>query len=114
MQAMNDKPLTKQQQYWLSHIEDCQQQGLSMKQYAQRAGIALSTFYQAKCRMTKAKALPSKKPSMFQRVAIRTVSAASADCTITLPNGIQLDWPVSSNPHSLTLLGAIVDQLNSK
>ncbi len=111
---MNDKPLTKQQQYWLFHLEACQQQGLSMKQYAQREGIALNTLYQAKCRMTKAKILPGKKPSIFQRVAVRTVPAVSTDCTITLPNGIRLDWPASSDIHSLALLGAIVDQLNSK
>jgi len=88
---MNDKPLTKQQQYWLSHLDACQQQGLSMKLYAQREGIALSTLYQAKCRMTKAKILSGKKPSIFQRVVVRTVPVVSADCTITLPSGIRLE-----------------------
>ncbi len=111
---MNDRPLTEQQQYWLSHIKTCQQQGLSMKRYAQREGIALNTLYQAKCRMTKAKILPGKKPSIFQRVVVRTVPAVSTDCTITLPNGIRLDWIASSDAQSLALLGAIVDQLNSK
>lgn len=111
---MNDKLLTEQQQYWLSHIEACQQQGLSMKRYAQREGIALNTLYQAKCRMTKAKILPIKKSSQFQRVAISAVSTVPADCTITLPNGIRLDWPASGDTQSLALLGAIVDQLNSK
>jgi len=64
--------------------------------------------------MTKAKILPGKKPSIFQRVAVRTVPAVSTDCTIALPYGIRLDWIVSSDAQSLALLGGIVDQLNSK
>ncbi len=108
---MNDKSLTKRQQYWLSHVKACQQQNLSVKEYAEQEGLELRTLYQAKSQLVKAGIFPGKKKSKFQKV---TIKAMPAHCIITLPNGIRLEWPTNSNVHSLTLLGSIVDQLHSK
>jgi hypothetical protein len=64
------QPTPERQQYWLSHIEACQQQGISMKAYAQQSGIALRALYDAKSRLVREGALPRRNTLGQQLVAI--------------------------------------------
>ncbi len=98
---MNNKPLTQRQQYWFDHIKACQQQDGSTKDYAQQQGIELRALYDAKNRLVKAGVLPGKKRSDFQRVKVKPVPVL---CTITLPNGVRLEWPTDNSPNSLNAL----------
>jgi len=45
---MSSKTPTKSQHHWLMHIDACQQQGISMKAYAQQQGIELRALYDAR------------------------------------------------------------------
>ncbi len=104
---MNNKPLTKRQQHWLAHINACQQQDGSIKDYAQQQGIELRALYDATNRLVKAGVQPGKTRSDFQRVKIKPVPIL---CTITLPNGVRLEWPTDNSPKSLNALITAVGQ----
>lgn len=106
---MNNKRLTERQQYWLSHIQACQQQRISMKDYAQQQGIALHALYDAKCRLNKIGVLSSKPKSKFQKAEITRV--ASTLCIIHLPNGIRLEWPTDNSTQTLTAILSAAIQL---
>jgi hypothetical protein len=103
------QPTPERQQYWLSHIEACQQQGISMKAYAQQSGIALRALYDAKSRLVKEGVLPRRAKSPFQKVKIKTVTASQ--CILHLPNGIQLQWPTHGGAHSLAEVLKVVSAL---
>ena len=45
--------LTERQQYWLEHIEACDESGCSAKEYAEQRGLSLSGLYNARCVLKK-------------------------------------------------------------
>jgi hypothetical protein len=100
---------TERQQYWLNHIEACQQQGISMKAYAQQSGIELRSLYDAKSRLVREGVLPRRAKSPFQKVKIKTVTASQ--CILHLPNGIELEWPTDGGAHSLAEVLKVVSTL---
>lgn len=96
---MNSKQLTKRQEYWLSHIQACQQQRISMKDYAQQHNLQLGTLYDAKCRLIKDGVLPRTTTPKFQKAKIQRT--APSHCIIYLPNGVRLEWPTDNSAQTL-------------
>lgn len=118
---MISKQPTKRQQHWLSHIQACDKTELSYRAYAEQQGFTPRALYDAKKQRVNSGLLPSRVKSRFQRVrtepskslppvsAIPHGSALSpAHCTITLPNGISLEWPVACPSASLAAILAAV------
>ena len=105
---MSKPQATERQQFWLSHIEACQQQGISMKDYAQQTGITLRALYDAKHRLIKAGLLPRQKPSRFQKVEIKPT--VSGFCIIVLSNGARLEWPTNGSTQSLAAMLSVLEQ----
>ena len=110
---------TKRQQYWLSHIQACDQLELSYRAYADQQGFSPRALYDAKNALVRKGFLSPKSKSRFRRVQIKppASSVAPADsmpssrCVITLPSGISLEWPVESPSESLvTILSAVSAQ----
>ena len=100
---MSTSAPTDRQQYWLTQLEACKQQKMSMMAYAKQHGIKPYAFYDAKKNLVKAGLLPasikSEKTSSFKKVRLSV--AQPVVCVITFPNGIRLDWPAGAEPVHL-------------
>jgi len=104
-------------QYWSSHVAAAKAQGIAIRAYAKRHGLALSTLYywQRKLRLeittrTKAETASTTKPSA-KFVALRiiepecVVRQAPANCTLILTGGMRLEMAALPDPQWLAALG---------
>jgi hypothetical protein len=101
---MNQTIPTDRQQYWLTQIEACKQQSISMKAYAKLQGFSPRALYDAKKSLVKAGLLSSSRQAnkrpLFKKAELTAVMPRA--CTITFPNGIRLDWPSHAVTAQLT------------
>jgi len=120
--------LTVRQQYWLKHIQACEKSGGTAKDYADKHGLSVSGFYNARCVLKKkglwssadAKPVPpapseSTKPATtFQRVIVKPAprdeapvlsplqpSHSDTPCRVHLPNGVMLEVMTGTNAVAL-------------
>ena len=123
--------LTERQRYWLTHIEACDQSGLSARAYADEHGLKVNSLYNAR-HLLKAKGVlrgtgaeqpqrvQSTQPepkTRFQRVVVRPEEEPEADvpafcasgssqgiapCRIHLPNGVMLEVMTATDTAALT------------
>ena len=90
---MQSKPLTKIQQGWLHHINQAEEQKLSMSAYAKQNNLALKGFYNARSALMKKGIIPSISSNHHVPLAqiIASDSTETTACRITLCNGIIID-----------------------
>ena len=60
--------LTAKQQEWAAHLEQAQQQNLSLQEYARRTGIKASSLYAARKQMCKARSQAATASVSFAEV----------------------------------------------
>lgn len=88
---MKQRALTEKQQYWLSHIQSCEQAGSSMADYARQHELDMKRFYNWKWLLAKRELLDVEVESVsFARVEIKSRNSANAGMTVHFPNGCQL------------------------
>jgi hypothetical protein len=109
---MKSVQLTKTQLYWKKHVIVGMQSGSTLQRYANQQGLKVKALYDWKHRLIKMGALDDNKraPVAFQKVQI--ASADYSSCTITLPNGITIEWPTGVVPAALGLMLAEITKLS--
>lgn len=104
-------PLTKCQRYWLRHINAADASGGTLVAYAKAHKLKVRDLYQWKTTLGRRGLLPGKraKPAGASFVPVKPVAAPAppppvsvgAQCTVTLPNGVRLDFACTLGPESL-------------
>ena len=91
---------TIKQQFWLDHLHACDQQGITMKQYAAEHSLAIGAFYEAKASLRKKGLIdtPAKKP-LFAQTTISTCGycqlAFAGGVTLTIDSHCDPLWSAS-------------------
>lgn len=102
--------LTKRQRYWLRHITAADASGGTLVAYAKAHKLKVRDLYQWKTALGRRGLLPGKraKPAGSSFVPVKQASPApsppvsvGAQCTVTLPNGVRLDFCGALGPESL-------------
>lgn len=90
----SSKSLSPRLRYWLSHLQACAQQGVSLSAYASAQGLTVGALYEAKSRLRQCGAWPPPGPR-FVRVQgrptqVNDTSRASL-FRVSLPNGVVVE-----------------------
>ena len=105
---------TEKQQYWLSHLQACEAQKISMINYAKQNDIKPRAFYDAKKALLKKGLLngvpATKQNPVFQKVVV--VPAPSLSCVLVFPNGLRLEWPIDADAQQLLLTTRTLQRLS--
>jgi hypothetical protein len=105
-------PLTKRQRYWLRHINAADASDGTLVAYAKAHKLKVRDLYQWKTALGRRGLLQAKraKPASPSFVPVKPAAAptpplspmsAGAQCTVTLPNGVRLDFCGGLGPDSL-------------
>lgn len=96
---------TARQQECLAHLEQAQQQGLSLQEYARRTDIKVSTLYTARKWLSKARSQTVAPSVNFTE--IRTTGVGLAEpCVLHLAPGIRLQLSALPSPQWLAAVCA--------
>lgn len=89
--AKRRSEITDRQQHWLNHIKAADASNGSLVAYAAAHDLKVKDLYQWKTALARRGLLPGKtaKPTF---VPVTTPPAASTSCSITLPNGVRLQF----------------------
>ncbi|HEY5573662.1 MAG TPA: hypothetical protein VIK64_11655 [Anaerolineales bacterium] len=79
--------LTKQQRYWLTHIQASHDNQQSLKVYAREHGLNITSMYDAKKQLKRKGILEDTRPQRFVRVTTPVVMQPVASCRVLLVNG---------------------------
>jgi len=88
--------LTERQQYWLEHIQACEELGETTKAYAELHGLSVSMMYSWRKELTirgvyTRQTSGSHSPG-FARVQVIESKVPTGTWRITLPNGVQIEF----------------------
>ncbi len=84
------------ERYWLDHITQCQEQNLSMAEYAKEHELKVSKLYYWKKRLkTLSQLLSEPTPAAFSRVQYSTLGSCLSGCCLRFPNGMIIEWDSS-------------------
>jgi hypothetical protein len=90
---LSEAPLTLAQQRWLEHIKQQQRSGLSMAAYARQQGLAISTFYAMRQRLSALAASgASSQGPLFQAVTLiqaRSPTSGALTLSFDLPGNLR-------------------------
>lgn len=91
--AKAKQPITELQQFWLDHIKAADASNDSRVAYAAAHDLKVKHLYQWKTALRRVGLLPTptRKPS-FVPVATRPAPVPPTSCSITLPNGVRLQF----------------------
>ena len=95
--------LTDRQRYWLEHIQSCETSGKSIAEYAAAQEFDVQAMYAGKSALVKKGALPSTRPTRFQRVQV-VEAAASNQWRIGLPNGVSVAFAGEVDSRALSVV----------
>ena len=91
-----EEHLTPAQQRWRSHLERMEEEGLSIRAYAQREGISEQSLYTFR-RKLKQRSNPSAAPVGFATFNVSGLrDAGRGSCVLEWANGVRLHcegWP---------------------
>lgn len=96
--------------YWLEHVKACAQTGEPATVYADRAGISVGTFYEAKRRLiargtwSPSEGVVTEKRSRFARVVQRPAPVPEVGLRVRLPGGATLEWAAAPGAAELAAL----------
>ncbi len=102
-----EQELTERQQYWLKHLQSCEQSGQTTKAYAQVHGLSVSMMYSWRKELVVRGLLSrqsnGRRSPGFDRVRVVESQIPSSVWRITLPNGVQVEVPVDVGTLSAVL-----------
>ena len=88
--------LTERQQYWLDHLQGCEELGETTKAYAELHGLSVSMMYSWRKELT-IRGVYSRQSSgfcspRFDRVQVIESKIPTGTWRITLQNGVQIEF----------------------
>ena len=83
-------------EFWFEHLSRCQEEGLTLKAYAQREGLTLSVLYGWSKRYKQQHGISGQ----FTRVALSNPDTAS-HYRLRFPSGLVLEWEGSVDTREL-------------
>jgi hypothetical protein len=92
--------LTEKQQHWLTHIQSCEQSGLTMKAYAQQNGLNVSALYAWKKTLRHKGAIDAPESGakpLFRKATVSDYSPGRA--RLLHPCGLVLEFDVGTDPR---------------
>lgn len=91
--TQSTQAITDRQQYWLDHIRAADESEGSLVAYAAAHDLKVKHLYQWKTALARRGVWPVKanKPA-FVPVKARSTSAPAMSCSISLPNGVRLQF----------------------
>lgn len=99
------RALTAKQQAWISHLEQAQQQKLTLREYARRAGIKASALYAARKWLNEKASRGTAVPVSFAEARV-VGDGPLESCVLHLAPGLRLQMAVLPSPQWLATLGA--------
>ena len=100
--AKSKPPITKRQRHWLNHIKAADASDGSLVEYSAAHKLNVTDLYQWKTVLARRGFLPSKKSEpAFVAVAPAIPTALLANCNVTLPNGVRMQFTAKSNSTTL-------------
>lgn len=84
-------------EFWFEHLRRCQEEGLTLKAYAQREGLTLSVLYGWSKRYQQQIIGTTER---FARVALSTTDSANR-YRLRFPSGLILEWDGSVDTREL-------------
>lgn len=91
--AKSQPPITKRQQHWLNHIKAADASDGTLVAYAAAHKLKVKDLYQWKTALARRGLLPGKDPRpAFVAVATPTQAVSRTSCSVTLPNGVRLQF----------------------
>ena len=107
--------LTERQRHWLRHLEACRRSGLSIRAYAEQAGLSRHTLYSASNQLRRGgvsiDGADSAPRASFAKVECRDRSDRGAKASVwraRLRNGVILEW---SAPLDAPGLGSVLERI---
>lgn len=98
---MSKHKLSEKQQVWLSHLQSCIAQKVSMKAYAVEHGLKLQTLYYWKKQFKKLGLVDVNSSSRFVKAVCRKETKATG-IHIRFANGVTIDVACDIAPSVLT------------
>ena len=94
----SDQARTARPQEWLKHVRCCRAEGLSLKAYAEQAGLEVQRLYHWRRRL-KARGLLADdgKAVTFAGVQVRGAGGVSGTQRLHFPNGLMLEGDGSTD-----------------
>ena len=86
--------LTPRQRFWIEHLRQCAERGLSLSAYAVEQGLKVSSLYEAKSQLRRRRGLSPVPAPQFVRVQpVRIAEAFSPPpmFRVSLPNGVVVE-----------------------
>ncbi len=87
-----------QREFWYTHWQRCQRQGMSLKKYAEQEDLTLAVFYGWSKRFKR----EAKTSSPFSRVAVR--AEKPVEYRLHFPSGLVLEWNGEADTGYLSCL----------
>ncbi len=98
--------------YWLDHITQCQEQNLSLAEYAKVHKLRAGKLYYWKKRLkTLGWLQPDQTQVAFSRVQPSTLGSYSSGSRLRFPNGMIVEWDTPLEGDLLTQLLPLVNHL---
>ena len=105
----DESGLTPAQRTWLSHIGQCEAEGLSYKAYCQREGLKVGGLYAARKVLRAANVSAAPSPARFAAVRLAQPDGTGL-AQVSLPNGVQVSVTVDTIEALVELVRGL-DQL---
>ena len=106
------KGLTERQQFWLEHLQACEEAGETTKAYADLHGLSVSMMYSWRKELTIRGVLSRQSSGYrspgFDRVQIVESKILAGTWWITFPNGVQIECSGVIDGSSQSILMALM------
>lgn len=97
--------LTERQREWLEHVQACRAEGLSLKAYAEQAGLDVQQLYRWHRRLKLLGFIGGTKAVSFAAVQVQGCGERAGTQRLHFPNGLVLEWGGSAD---LTLVARLL------
>ena len=97
--------LTAKQQEWIAHLEQAQQQKLTLREYARRVGIKAATLYAARKWLNEKASRGASVPVSFAEAQV-VGDGPLESCVLHLAPGLRLQMAALPSPQWLVTLCA--------
>ena len=110
-QALSASSATRAERdaYWLEHFRAIESEGIQIKAYAQREGLAVQAVYQAKKRLVERGVMPRRRSARrFVRVRVVDDPPRGGGCRLRVGPSAVVEW---EEAPSVEVLGALLKQV---
>jgi len=98
MATISKRGPTERQREWLEHVQTCRARGLSLKAYAEQAGLDLQRLYHWHRRLKLLGFIDSAETLSFSAVRVQGPGRIAVTQRLHFPNGLVLEWDGRADP----------------